>query len=183
MMKKCIIYFIRHATPDWSQKDLSYFVPPGPQLTKQGEKEALELGDYLKETDVEYLIVSPLERCQQTAEIVSERTGLLWKTNELLREWEPEEDINSVETRIRKILSDLWNNTNGDCSVGLIFHGGPIAVGLEVLGMDENEISDNRIYDHRNPLPPGGVWLAKCNNINTDWEFDLVFKPKGFRDQ
>ena len=36
------VYLVRHATPDWSLKDIPYHLPPGPPLTSVGDKEAAE---------------------------------------------------------------------------------------------------------------------------------------------
>ena len=41
------IYLIRHATPDWTRKDIPYHLPPGPPLIEQGLAEAQALAAFL----------------------------------------------------------------------------------------------------------------------------------------
>ena len=177
IMNNCTIYFIRHATPDWSRKDLPYYIEPGPPLTKQGEAEAAELGLFLQGIGIQYLLVSPLQRCQETAAIAAENSGISWSTEELIREWQPDENQSDVGNRMKELLNDVKEKNGNGCKIGLVTHGGPIAVGLELLGMEREEITSNRIYDHKNPVPPAGIWCAEQIGENSDWEFKLVFAP------
>lgn len=177
IMKNCTIYFIRHATPDWSRNDLSYYKNPSPPLTEQGESEAAQLGVYLRDMGIQYMLVSPLQRCQQTAKIAAKISGVSWSTEKLIREWHPNENESDVSSRIKEVLCDVKQYNGNGCKVGLVMHGGPIAVGLGLLGMEEREIASNRIYDHKNPLPPAGVWRAIRKGGNSEWEFELVFMP------
>ena len=91
--------------------------------------------------------------------------------------WQPNENYSDVSDRMKQLLFNVKQQNGNNCKVGLVMHGGPIAVSLGLLGMEEKEITSNRIYDHKNPLPPAGVWRAELVDENSDWEFELVFAP------
>ena len=42
------IFLLRHATPDWSRKDIPYDILPGPALLAHGEAEARALGEFMR---------------------------------------------------------------------------------------------------------------------------------------
>src|SRR5512140_1745373 len=98
------IYLARHASPDWSRRDLVYYLPPGPPLTDLGRLEAEVLGQFLQQQQVGRLLVSPLERCQVTAEIVAQITQAQIETLPDLIEWSPEENKEMIRARCRAAL-------------------------------------------------------------------------------
>jgi hypothetical protein len=62
--------------------------------------------------------------------------------------------------------------------VGLISHGGPIAILLRELGIDREELAKYRTrFDSTNPLPPAGVWEAQKKPGEERWQLRLVFTP------
>ncbi len=172
------IYLIRHATPDWGRKDLPYHLPPGPPLTEQGRLEAQVLGEYLKQAGVRRLFVSPLERCLATAEIVSGIAGMPWQVEPGLIEWQPTDDRGKVLERLQPVLELALRAGQTEGPVGLVSHGGPIGVLLLSLGMDEATLITQRRFDHSNPLPPGGVWLAERNGDGQQWGLKMAFQPE-----
>ena len=112
------VFLARHATPDWSRRDIRYDIPPGPPLTPQGEDEARQLGDYLRAQGVVKLYASPLERTRRTAELAGQIAGAPVLEALELAEWRRDEDEPTVLSRVR----DLWQRA-GDESREI----GPIA--------------------------------------------------------
>jgi len=62
--------------------------------------------------------------------------------------------------------------------VGYVTHVGPIAALLKALGMDEAVLESHRVYDHRNPLPPAGVWRLRRDESIHGWGMELVYPPR-----
>ena len=171
------IYLARHATPDWSMKDIPYHLPPGPPLIEQGHHEAAELGQFFKNHGVRRLFVSPLERCQTTAQIAAQVSGAELETVESLKEWQPEEDRAAVITRMRPAFETALSASQQDQPVAIVSHGGPITFLLRELGLDEKQLKEQMIYDHQNPVPPAGVWEATRSSSSEPWRLRLAFKP------
>jgi len=169
-------YLIRHATPDWSRRDLPYHEPPGPPLTEEGQTEAEALGSYLSEIGVDCLYVSPLERCQHTARIVAEATGAALQVDHRLIEWQPDEEPDDVQGRMLSFIAEIDMQGTHRNQIGLVTHGGPIAMLLSGLGMEDSTLKSWRKFDHANPVPPAGVWRAIKNNVDA-WELKLTFTP------
>lgn len=170
-------YLIRHATPDWSRTDIPYHIPPGPPLTPQGESEARETGEYLRDKGVTHFEASPLERCQRTAHIASEIVGVTVRQELGLSEWTPEDKRETVHARIMPVVERVTQN--GDI-VALVTHGGPIRLVLEEMGVDQILIDHYRkLFDRSNPVPPAGVW--KATKVNDQWELKLDFVPQAYQ--
>jgi broad specificity phosphatase PhoE len=171
------IYLIRHALPDWNCKDIPYHQPPGPPLTPQGIQEAEQLGGFLKQAGVQRLLTSPLERAIHTTQIVAEITGVSYEIQDGLIEWQPGD---TEETACRRVwpVFELASQLSQEIGpVGLVTHGGPIAMLLLSLGMDAATLAAQRVYDHGNPLPTAGVWRAIPNGFFGKWALSLVFQP------
>ena len=171
-----VIYLIRHATPDWSRSDLAYHVPPGPPLVEQGRQEAQALGGFLRGVGVRRLFTSPLERCQVTAEIAAAAAQLAVQVEGGLIEWQPGEDKATVTARMWPVFEAALRAGEADGPVGLVSHGGPIAMLLLRLGMDEATLAAQRCFDHGNPLPPAGAWEARRDGDG--WRLSLAFTPE-----
>lgn len=177
------IYLARHATPDWSRRDIRYDIPPGPPLTAQGEAEARKLGDYLRAQGVVKLYASPLERTRRTAHLAAEIAGAPVVEALELAEWRRDEDEATVLSRVR----DLWQRAGDESReigpIALVTHGGCVLAMLAWLGVSQAEIDHYRNqFDHRNPLPPAGVWstspLAQdAQMLHSRWESRLSFTP------
>ena len=172
-----VIYLIRHATPDWSRSDLAYHVPPGPPLVEQGCQEAQTLGDFLRGAGVRRLFTSPLERCQATAEIAAAEARLTVQVEEGLIEWQPGEDQATVTARVWPVFEAALKAGDADGPVGLVSHGGPIAMLLLALGMGEAALAAQRCFDRGNPLPPAGAWEVRKAGDGDGWRLRLAFVP------
>lgn len=169
------VYLIRHATPDWSRTDLVYHLPPGPPLTPQGEAEAAQLGDFLRDMRVRQLFVSPLERCQRTAALAAPVAGAAVATDHRLAEIRPEEKAADVLARVWPLWLDA---AQAPSPVALVTHGGPITLLLAELGLDPAVLAQHQAaFDRRNPLPPAGVWRAVRPAPAAAWALDLAFTP------
>lgn len=176
------LFLIRHASPDWNRPDLPYHIPPGPPLSPQGLAEAQALAGFLQTTGVQRLLTSPLERCLHTAQIVSAATGASWQVVDGLREWQPHENKQIVLARALPVVEQAWHEVQGNGAsspVALFSHGGPILALLSALGIDDGALETLRIYDHRNPLPPAGVWQVSPGDsgMQVDRDLRLVFVP------
>ena len=176
------LYLVRHASPDWNRKDIPYHLPPGPPLTEQGLAEAHALGQFLRLANIQQLWTSPLERCQHTAEIVAGITGASVQVDQQLREWQPQESKEALRDRTLPVVDKAWqwvaqqNGAGGP--IALVTHGGPIMTLLSALGIDDRTMESLRIYDHRNPVPPAGVWELNRQSLGRSWEMRLVFTPE-----
>lgn len=68
-------YLIRHGSNDHFAHTLVGRAP-GIHLNEDGRREAEELADHLADEKIQKIFSSPLERCRETAEPLSKRTGL-----------------------------------------------------------------------------------------------------------
>jgi probable phosphoglycerate mutase len=178
-MTTSTLYLIRHATPDWSRTDLTYHLPPGPPLVQQGEREAEQLGTYLKEAGVTAIYSSPLERCLRTAQIAGAAINLPVQIEPGLTELVPGESSDGVQARLRPVFESAREASQAG-PVALITHGGPIALLLAQLGLLPEAINHyKRLFDRNNPLPPAGAWQAAQRNGG--WELTLSFVPEAYR--
>ncbi|MFZ5879441.1 MAG: histidine phosphatase family protein [Chloroflexota bacterium] len=173
------LYFIRHATPDWSRTDIPYMTPPGPPLTPKGEQEAQTLGAFLKEQKVVKLYHSPFERTTQTARIAAGIQGIPCLVEPRLVEWHGKvEAAELVRRRMLSMFQEARRESEGIGPIGLVTHGGPVAVLLRELGLaDETLAAFQRQFDHANPLPPAGAWEAAWDAERDAWALELKFIP------
>ncbi len=176
------VYLIRHATPDWSRKDIPYFIPPGPPLTAQGKQEAAQLGEFLRDMGVTRLLASPLVRSAHTAELAAAVAGATWEIDVRLAEQRPEEQPAEVLARVWPVWLHAAERDLADGPLALVSHGGPIQRLLTELGLDDKRLNAHkRQFDHNNPLPPAGAWRAVRAAANGPWTLDLAFTPDGQR--
>ena len=176
---KLKLYFIRHATPDWNRTDIPYVIPPGPPLTAKGEKEAAALGGFLKDQGVVKLYHSPFERTARTAHIAADVNQIPCLEETRLAEWHSEvEAAGQVGQRMLSMLAEAKAESEQIGPIGLVTHGGPVAVLLKELGLDDDKLTAfKRKFDHANPLPPAGAWEAEWDEASGSWNLDLKFIP------
>lgn len=173
------VYIIRHASPDWTRNDIPYHLPPGPPLVKQGLEEAHALGSFLKEAGVSLLLTSPLERCQRTAEIASREANATVQVIPELMEIQPGEDREHMRRRLMPVFERAAEESHCNGAVALVTHGEPTAVLLRALGMSEERLGKQRIFDHGNPLPPSGAWEAVRPDSQPGWNLRIAYLPPG----
>lgn len=173
------IFLVRHATPNWGHTDLPYDIPPGPALSPKGEKEAEALAAFLKSEGVVKLYCSPFERGARTARIVSGINEIPCVEDKDLTEWrEVDEPEAHVRQRMNSIFERVVKEGEEFGPIGLVSHGGPIALLLLELGIDNDELAAYRKkFDTTNPLPPAGVWKIERAATGKDWNFQLAFVP------
>jgi len=174
------IFLIRHATPDWKRKDIPYDIFPGPLLTSKGKKEAETLAAFLKSEGVGKLYYSPFARSAKTAQIISAINHVLCVEESRLAEWRMQEEPEiQVRRRMKAIFDESLTEAAGIGSIGLVSHGGPIALLLQELGIDPNELAAYRTrFDTTNTLPPGAAWeVEEQAGKNSSWNFGLKFIP------
>jgi len=68
-------YLVRHGTTTWVDQQILHGVTDIP-LNEEGLQQAREVANALRKTHAKKLYSSPLQRAMQTAEIISETTGL-----------------------------------------------------------------------------------------------------------
>ena len=171
------VYLVRHATPDRTRFDLPYYMPPGPDLTEKGRREAHQLGDFLRDAEITSIYASPLERAYQTASIVGGQVNVPVIINADLAEWRPDESEKVVQARARRALEHAAIHSAQNGPVALISHGGLILTLLRALGLPFEVIERSRIYDSRNLVPMAGAWLLNKNG--SDLEIRLIYVPAG----
>lgn len=172
------LYLIRHATPDWSRKDIPYNVPPGPPLIEKGEKEAGQLGDFLKQAGVRRLYSSPMERAARTAWIAARRAHIQHESRLEVIEKGPKESPDDVIRRFWPFWERCVLESRQQGSIGIVTHGGPVWIVLTRLNMDAAELDRHRhMFDGDNPLPPAGAWEISRRDETSPWEFKLAFIP------
>jgi broad specificity phosphatase PhoE len=173
------IFLIRHATPDLSLKHIPYVIHPGPPLLPKGEQEAEALAEFLDAQGVVKLYYSPFERSSRTAQIVSMHNAIPGIEDLRLTEWRSEDETaEKVSERMSLVFDEVVKESAGIGSIGLVSHGGPIALLLLALGMDKDKLAQfKRKFDSSNPLPPAGVWAVEWNDYNKLWDLELLFIP------
>ena len=172
------IFLVRHATPLWIRPEPAYHILPGPPLNAQGEAEARRLAGFLHSQGVGQIFTSPLERCQQTAWIVARVSGAAVEVQPGLAEFRPDETSASVRQRVLPVFDSACRLSARSGPVALLTHGGPIAILLRELGLALEEIHRQYTFDHGNPLPPAGAWLAERLTENQPWSLSLAFTPQ-----
>jgi broad specificity phosphatase PhoE len=171
------IFLLRHATPDWSRKDIPYDILPGPALLAHGEAEARALGEFMRSEGLKKVYYSPFERAAQTAKIVAAVNEIPCMEEIGLAEWR---SVDEPEVQVRARMSSLFERvaqeSMGTGPIALVSHGGPIALLLLELGFSPDELAPYRtMFDTTNPLPPAGAW--KIEHTNGKWKCELVFTP------
>jgi broad specificity phosphatase PhoE len=176
------VYLVRHATPDWSRTDIPYHLPPGPPLIEKGEKEAVQLGEFLRDMGVRQLFHSPLERCARTAALAAAVAGAEAVLDVRLAEQHPNEPPAEVLARVWPVWVHAGERCLSDGPIALVSHGGPIQRLLTELGLEAKLMTQYKnTFDHNNPLPPAGAWRAVRANPDGPWTLDLAFTPDEHR--
>ncbi|MGL4651060.1 MAG: histidine phosphatase family protein, partial [Caldilineaceae bacterium] len=156
------VLIARHATPDWSRRDIPYDIPPGPPLTAQVEAEAEKLGSFLREQGVRKIYASPLVRTLKTAEIAARVAGAPVAVAHEIAEWRRDENEALVLERVRSFWLRAVSESRTRGPVTIVTHGGCVLAMLNWLGLPAGEINHYRDqFDHRNPLPPAAAWLTR----------------------
>ena len=173
------IFLIRHATPDLNLKHIPYVIHPGPPLSPKGEQEAEALAEFLDAQGVVKLYYSPFERSSKTAHIVSIRNGVPGIEDIRLTEWRSDDEKGEqVSERMYLAFEAISRESAAIGPIGLVSHGGPIALLLLALGMEKDKLLQFRKkFDGSNPLPPAGVWAVEWNDDSKIWNLDLIFTP------
>lgn len=174
-----ILYLIRHATPDWSRTDISYFSPPGPPLNEKGLEEAEMLANFFQFSDLKCIYSSPLVRCLSTANAIARHTNTPLIIEPGLAEHRPDERRTEVRSRLMPVFEQAIHASH-EGPVALVTHGSPIGILLEHMGLSQAELNDLKArFDHHNPAPPAGVWEAVRSG--DDWNLSLVLNPQNAR--
>lgn len=173
------IFLARHATPDFTVKDLPYDIHPGPPLSPLGEAQAAALADFLRAEGVNKVYYSPFDRAARTAQIIAVRNHIVAMEDSRLAEWREVAEVNtSVQERMLHIFNELVTESLVVGSIALVSHGGPVALLLQGLGIDPAVLAPYRQrFDTTNPLPPAGAWSATWNAPEKHWDLELVFTP------
>ncbi len=173
------LYLVRHATPDWSRTDIPYHLPPGPPLTPQGEADAAQLGEFLRDMGVRQLYHSPLERCARTAAIAGAVAGAQVTLDVRLAEILPQEKPAEILARVWPVWVQAGEACLNGAPLVLVTHGGPISTLLAELGLPPKDMAHYKArFDRSNPVPPAGAWRAIRPTPEGPWSLDLAFTPQ-----
>lgn len=184
LVRHPVVYLVRHATPDWSRTDLVYHVPPGPSLVPAGEREAGELGRYLREQGVRQVWHSPLERTLQTATLAAAVCEAGVRCEHDLREIQPGESLDTVRQRLWPTWERAVSHSLSNGPLALVTHGGPMTAMLTALHLPGDVLAHyTRIFDRGNPAPPCGTWKAARPGADELWDVSLAFVPEHYRKQ
>ena len=171
------VYLVRHATPDLTRTELVYHLLPGPPLTKVGEEQAAELGQFLRGRGVQGIRSSPLERARRTAELVALACDVDVITDARLIEMQPGESHDDVHARARPAW-DAVVEASVHAPQALVAHGGVITALLLALGVPPETLAElGRRFDSGNPAPPAGAWLVQLSGSTGRPMAELVFTP------
>jgi broad specificity phosphatase PhoE len=161
-----ILYLIRHATPDWNRKDISYYLPPG-------------LANFFQFSGLKHVYTSPMERCLMTAKAIAGQNGIILQIEPGLSEHRPEESRTDVQKRLTPIFEKAVREAV-ESPVALVTHGSPIEILLDQMGISSIELNELKTrFDHHNPAPPAGVWEAVRSG--SGWNLSLVLDPQNAR--
>lgn len=80
-----IIYLVRHGRTDFIGKKLCGNLP-GIHLNEEGREQAQKAADYLNNFPIKAIYSSPIERAQETAQIIGRKSGLEVNPVDFLRE-------------------------------------------------------------------------------------------------
>jgi 2,3-bisphosphoglycerate-dependent phosphoglycerate mutase len=165
------LYLIRHAQPKQGT-GIPYDRIPGPPLSDAGNEEAKAAGLYLSQCGMQVLYASPLDRTQETAKAIAEKTGLHVITEEAIAEHRNDETFDKVKARVRDFLARVESEPVE--VAGFVTHGSPIKALLQILS-DEKIVLSNFVFDAGNHAPWAGVWRAERRD--NAWVLELVFTP------
>ncbi len=106
------IFICRH-TQVHNPKKIVYRRLPGYRLSKNGERQAKEIGLFLKKYKIKEIFTSPMERCVQMSKIIKEiindpKIKIYYK--DYLNEWDEGERTIDIAKRMRFILRGKKNN-------------------------------------------------------------------------
>lgn len=174
------IRLARHATPDWSRKDIPYHVPPGPPLVARGEREALALGRFLRHSRIARVYTSPFERALRTAQIAAGALGLPPIVDAAIGEWRTDETRDMVAARLEPFWRKICAQSEMHGPILAVTHGSPIGFLLSSLGLPSESLAAHQArFDHGNPAPPAGAWSATAPAAGGPWTLNLAFVPGG----
>jgi len=164
------IYYVRHGLTDWNvQKKLQGLVDT--DLNEQGREQARELRSKLADKEIDVVLVSPLKRAAQTAEIINEGRDLpvvrieglherdfgefegnikgqwyedFWNWNKNLK-YQKAENVRDFFDRINNVIDEILTKYH-DKNILIVAHGG---VGIPfVVKIGEKEIpADGNLLD------------------------------------
>ena len=174
------VYLIRHAQPaNLGDANLRYDVPPGPPLSTDGRAQAAMAANFLASHPPMVIYTSPLDRAQQTAQIISAQLGVPLATDERLAEHRREETTEQVAARVAAFWHErVTSAPPGLPRLALVSHGSPIRLMLTPLGDVWTSDPDRYKFDYGNLVPHAGIWRARCQvkSHSCPWELALIFR-------
>jgi broad specificity phosphatase PhoE len=159
------IFICRHAQVHNLNK-VVYRRLPGYHLSKEGETQARQMGDFLKKYRIEEIFTSPLERCVQVSDIIKETINdseIKIYQKDYLNEWDDGERTEDIAKRMRLIMKDYRNNRV------YVSHKDPIRVFL-------NDITEQPLRElDRWACPHGSIYRIM---IGDKISVKLIFVPE-----
>ena len=165
------LFIVRHATPD-RNSTLNYKVPPGPGLSDLGQIQAKAAAVFLANSDLQHVVVSPLQRALQTGSQIALHNRLMYTIDDRLAEHRDDESRDDVSRRVIQSIASLDKSPYQ--RVAITSHGSPIRALLVHLS---DGLLDLKPYETAmgNPAPPAGIWGATRNGPR--WTLSFLFEP------
>ena len=134
----------------------------------------------MKTVAIVKLYYSPFKRCARTAQVISALNEIPCVEDIRLSEWrEVDETEADVCERMISVFEQAEKESAEIGPIGLVTHAGPVAILLQGLGIDPDDLARHRkMFDKPNPLPPAGAWKAEKDSGDDSWNFKLEFIPK-----
>ena len=156
-------YIFRHGETKYSKYGLPY---PSDSRTIEVLPEGIpaikKIGEYLKEIESDYNVVSEFERCQTTIKIVSEITGKKFEKESRLNEFE-RESFDDFKKRVKSFIDEI--EVKKYKSVVICTHGAVVAALKNLLINNSLKIINLPFY------PKTGVILRIEGNKTEEINF------------
>jgi len=152
-------YVSKHNLPNYGDTENTAGLLP------EGVPAIRELGLYLKKTNTDINLTSPLKRCLETVEIVTEISGKKFTIDDRLGEYDPdmENKLGLIE-RIKGFMDEIAKKDYR--SVLICTHGYPISAILQYLS--EGKVEVPKLDNYPNP---GVLTIVKDGKIS-EIDFD-----------
>jgi len=159
------IFICRH-TQVHNPNKVVYRRLPGYHLSKEGEIQAKQMGDFLKKYRIKEIFTSPLERCVQVSDIIKKtihNPEIKIHQKDYLNEWDNGERTEDIAKRMELITKDYKNNRV------YVSHKDPIRVFL-------NDITKQPLRElDRWECPHGSIYRI---TVKDEISAKLIFTPE-----
>jgi broad specificity phosphatase PhoE len=133
------------------------------KILPEGIPPIQRMATFLKEIETEQNVVSPVLRCQQTAQIITKETGKIFLTDSRLGEYKgelPSETFAEFKERCKLFWKDIQESA---AETFLICSHGAVIAGLRHFCI-EADFSEEQQYDYPST---GELWILRDNKLES----------------